>query len=236
MSATNPRNEAEIVEFVRSIDERAPEHVHERLGTLLADGTGRSRGALPGERFARRAALARSIAAVSALVACAVAVALLVAFAGGGGAGGAPTLRATAAFTLRAATLAAPPESRRNRGQLDTAVDGVAFPYWEESFGWRATGARLDSLGGRRVRTVFYSDDRGRRIGYSILAGTPAPAVHGGGVVLRGDTPYRLLALGGANAVAWLRGGRLCIVSGRGIGRGTLLRLASWEARARATA
>ena len=140
-------------------------------------------------------------------------------------------MRQAAAPTLRAATLPAPPESSANHAQLAVAVDGVPFPYWEDRFGWRSTGTRSDRIDGRTVTTVFYSDAAGRRIGYAILAGTPAPRIDGGVVAWRGGVPYRLLTANGAAVVTWLRDGRLCVVSGRGVSSATLLKLASWSDR-----
>jgi hypothetical protein len=105
----------------------------------------------------------------------------------------------------------------------------VPFPYWEDRFGWRSTGTRSDRIDGRTVTTVFYSDSHGRRIGYAILAGTPAPRVAGGTIAWRDGVPYRLLTENGAAIVTWLRHGHLCIVSGHGISSATLLKLASWS-------
>jgi hypothetical protein len=107
----------------------------------------------------------------------------------------------------------------------------VAFPYWEHSFGWRSVGARSDQIGTRAVTTVFYLDAQGRRIGYSIVSGTPPPSASGGKVYKSDGTSYRLVTLNGAKAVVWLRDGRLCVVSGRGVPGATLLRLASWGER-----
>ena len=156
-----------------------------------------------------------------------VAVALAVVLSGGGS----PTisLGQAAAPTLRAATLPAPPESSAHHAQLAAAVDGVKFPYWEDRFGWRSTGARTDRVDGRAVTTVFYADSSGRRIGYAILAGTPAPRIGGGTIAWRDGVPYRLLAEHGAAAVTWVRDGHLCVISGRGVSNATLLRLASWS-------
>jgi hypothetical protein len=116
-----------------------------------------------------------------------------------------------------------------SRARLMASVDGIHFPYWDRPFGWRASGERVDSLDGRTIRTVFYSDARGRRIGYAIVAGAPAPAIDGGGVHWRKGTAYRLTKAHGAPVVTWLRDGRLCIVSGRGVDARTLLALASWQ-------
>ena len=73
----------------------------------------------------------------------------------------------------------------------------MPFPYWEERFGWRSTGARNDRIGGRAVTTVFYADGRGHRIGYAIVAGPRAPSISGGVVRWRNGTAYRLLRQNG---------------------------------------
>ena len=80
----------------------------------------------------------------------------------------------TAALTRLAPTAGAPPESAGDPAQLALAVDGVAFPYWEGRLGWHSAGARTDHIGGRTVTTVFYANSAGQRIGYAIVAGTPA--------------------------------------------------------------
>ena len=69
-----------------------------------------------------------------------------------------------------------PRTARRRRGR-------VPFPYWEDRFGWNSTGSRTDRVDGRSITTVFYTDSHGRRIGYAILAGSPAPQVAGGVIV-----------------------------------------------------
>jgi hypothetical protein len=111
------------------------------------------------------------------------------------------------------------------------AVQGVHFPYWEEHFGWRSTGQRTDSVAGRTVTTVFYTNRNGQRIGYAIVAGTPAPSMGGGPEKRRDGTSYRLQSTQGAEVVTWLRNGHLCVLAGRGVDGATLLRLASWGKR-----
>jgi hypothetical protein len=161
----------------------------------------------------------------------AAAVAAVAIAVGVGGGGSAPTVSfgQAAASTLRAATLPAPSESPAHHAQLAVAVDGVPFPYWSERFGWRSTGSRTDRVDGRSITTVFYADSSGGRIGYAILAGTPAPRVGGGVIAWRGGVSYRLFAENGAAVVTWLRDGHLCVVSGRGVSSATLLRLVSWS-------
>ncbi len=222
MSPHRPENEAEAIELIRSIDVRAPEELHRRTQTLIEKHAQRP---LP-PRAANVRGRLRLGAALG--VTCAAVLALALILSSGGGSQKL-SVRTTAALTSLGATMAAPSESPGRRGQLTAAVDGVAFPYWEERFGWRSSGARKDTVGGRTVSTVFYSAGGGRRIGYSIVAGTPVPRLTGGEVHWRGGTPYRLLSENGSRVVAWVRDGHLCVVGGHGISDATLLRLASWE-------
>jgi hypothetical protein len=53
---------------------------------------------------------------------------------------------------------------------------------------------------------------------------------------VRDGVRYRLAREDGAPAITWLREGRLCIISGRGLSAPTLLRLASWRPRAATSA
>jgi hypothetical protein len=151
---------------------------------------------------------------------------LLAALVGGGG-GGAFTVREVAAATLRPATTGAPAPDENNPSELTAAVDGVAFPNWADRFGWRASGVRTDRLAGRTIITVFYVDRHGRRLGYAIVGGTRPPPLDGT-VAWHGRTSFHLFVYAGAGAVAWLRTGHLCVISGRGLDSPTLLRLASW--------
>jgi hypothetical protein len=231
MTERRPQTESELVEFVRAIDVPAPHSLHREVESLIAGRSqlarrGRVTGSSP--RGARSLGPARRLAAAGALAAVA-AVAVAIASSSGGGASSALSLREASSLTLRPATASAPSESISNRAQLRASVDGVSFPYWGERFGWRATGARTDRVGGRAVTTVFYADTSGRRIGYAIVAGTPAPRSTGGVVAWREQTPYRLLTENGTAVVTWLRHGHLCVVSGRGVSGATLLRLASWS-------
>jgi hypothetical protein len=247
MSERRPTDEAELVELIRSVDVRAPDSLHDAVDAMIAQrgshgarraaradearrprdlGAGARRRS--GERGAHGYRLRPRIAALGAIAAAVVALAIAI-----GTSGGSATLSVhdASAPTLRAATSAPPRDSASHRAELAASVDGVAFPYWGAHFGWRATGMRSDTIDGRRVTTVFYENSRGRRVGYAIVAGD-APSQLSGGVVARRDgTPYRLLTVNGVAVVAWMREGRLCVVSGHGVGGATLLRLASWDER-----
>jgi hypothetical protein len=171
-----------------------------------------------------------SAAIVAALAAGAIAIGLI-----GGAAHPASSglnVQQAAALTLSPATMGAPAESTTNHAQLAASVGGVPFPYWEERFGWRGSGARSDRLAGRFVTTVFYTNARGRRIGYAIVSGR-APATHGGRLVRRWGVSYRLLTHEGVTVVVWQRAGHLCVVSGRNVNARTLLSLASWGSEPR---
>ncbi len=201
---------------------KAPESLHRRVGEMVADAQRRT----PARRRMGWTMPARRLAVAGAATLAAVGAVLAVTLPGGGGS---PALSAqsAAALALGPATLPAPSESASNRSELAASVGGVAFPYWKERFGWRGSGARSDTLGGRAVTTVFYSGPGGRRIGYAIVAG-PAPATGGGAIVKRWGVPYRLSSHDGANVIVWRRGGHLCVMAGRGVSPRTLLSLASW--------
>jgi hypothetical protein len=212
-----------VAELLRSFDAPAPESLHRRVESLVA--------ARQGPRFTRRDGRPRPFSARLRLagvgVMAAAVVAIVIAVSPGGGSS-ALSLRQAAAPTLRAATFPAPPESEAHHAQLAAAVDGVPFPYWEDRFGWRSTGTRSDRIEGHMVTTVFYANSSGRRIGYAILAGSPAPRIGGGVIAWRRGVPYRLLSKNGTSTVTWLRDGHLCVLSGHGVSGTTLLRLASW--------
>jgi hypothetical protein len=218
MTEKPPQTESEIVELVRSIDVRAPEQLHRRIEAMVAEQAPARRRVAPPFRLGLAGALA----------AAAVVVALVLALSGGGS-GSTLTLHTAVALTQRATTMPAPAQSSRNGAQLAADVEGVAFPYWDDRFGWRSTGERTDRVDGRAVTTVFYAGSHGQWIGYAIVAGTPAPHVGGGVVSMLGGTPYRLTVEDGANVVTWQRKGRLCVVTGRGVSGATLLSLASWH-------
>jgi hypothetical protein len=233
MTEPRPNTEAELIEQIRSIDVRAPESLHRRVDAMIAAKSSRGRvraGADVGsdDRASRSFGLAPRLAAVGAIGVVVVALALAVALSGGSST---LSVRDASAVTLRGATAAPPSESSSNRRELTASVDGVSFPYWGGHFGWRSTGARTDTVDGRAVRTVFYASRHGQRVGYAIVAGS-APAQMSGGVVsMRDGTPYRLLTVKGVAVVTWLREGRLCVVSGRGVSGDRLLALASWDDR-----
>ncbi|HEX4467198.1 MAG TPA: hypothetical protein VH025_08410 [Solirubrobacteraceae bacterium] len=217
--------EAELVEQIRSVDVRAPESLHRSIDAMIAAKPVRG-GARSGDGAARSFGLAPRLAAVGAIAAVVAALALAVGLSGGSSK---LSLRDASALTLRGATAAPPAESSSKHRELTASVDGVSFPYWGEHFGWRSTGSRTDTVDGRTVTTVFYANHRGQRVGYAIVAGSAPTQTSGGVVSMRDGTPYRLLTVNGVAVVTWMRNGRLCVVSGRGVSGERLLALASWD-------
>ena len=223
MSGHNPKiTETDIATLAGAV--KAPESLHKRVENMVEEAQSRAPArrrigwATPTGRF--------SIAVAGAALAAAIAIVLAVTLPGGGNSS-TLTPRAAATLALAPATSPAPSESASNHSELTASVGGVAFPYWKERFGWRGSGARNDTVGGRKVTTIFYSNPSGRRVGYAIVAG-PAPASGGGALVRRWGVSYRISSQDGANVIVWRRGGRLCVMAGRGVSPHTLLSLASW--------
>jgi anti-sigma factor RsiW len=205
------------VTMLRALDEPAPAALRARLREMTEPA--------PASRRAPRWRRSFSLPAATAL---AVAVAALVVLLAGSGSSP-PTIPQTAHLALAAATSPAPAEDVVHRGRLRLGVGGVAFPYYGRRAGWKATGARVDTLHGRRVVTVFYSA-HGRRVGYAIVSGSPLPD-SGGRVVTRSGVNFWLHRAGGAQLISWRQNGHTCVIAGRKVTTSTLVSLASTEER-----
>jgi hypothetical protein len=218
----------------------APETLHARVDELVSERRAKPfwRKGIPaaprssrfeGEPRRRRRTALAGAGALALVAVAAVAIALV---AGGGGAAG-PTLHEYVALGSLAATGGPPAKSGNGSAQLAVSVDGVPFPYWEDQFGWRARGVRSGNIAGHAVTTVFYSDHAGRRVSYSIVAGTPQPlnglAADRAVAVWHDGERYWIANVNGTPAVVWMRDGRRCILAGRGLSSQELLALASWS-------
>jgi len=109
---------------------------------------------------------------------------------------------------------------------LAASVQGVGFPDYSTTFGWRASGRRDGSLQGRAAVVVYY-ESKGARIAYVIVAGKalsrPAAAVH-----TVDGVAYQSLSLRGRPAVTWQQGGHTCLLTGAAPSA-ELLDLAAWS-------
>ena len=191
-------------------------------------GRQRRFGAAARRALRRRATAARRVPSrrpLALATAAALAAAIVVLIGGGDPAG--PSVAEAARAALAPARGSAP-AVRPGDQTLTASVEGVAYPYWADSAGWRAVGARRDVLRGRTIRTVFYASGS-RRIGYAIAAGPPL-AAGGGRTVARGGVRMRVLRSGDTAIVTWLRAGHTCILAARGVDPEVLVRLAARQA------
>jgi hypothetical protein len=133
---------------------------------------------------------------------------------------------------VEAAQLAAEPPQRPAPpavgDHLPLAVGGVPFPNWEYRFHWRAAGQRTDRVRGRPVTTVYYTW-RGLRVAYSIVAGRRVPAPVATGPIHRSGTRFLHFKAAGHTVITWVRGGRTCILTARGVPTSTMVTLAAWK-------
>ena len=209
------------VKLLRSTSEvTAPDALRARLDALIAEP---SQPAKHKRRWPRMR-LGFALPAMAAVAAAVVAAVLII----GGNASTGPTLPQTARAALSASTLPAPATSATNPAQLDVSVGGLPFPDWSRNIGWRTVGQRNDTLGGRRVVTVFYAGHKGTRVGYAIVSGAPIK-VSGNTSLYEGGTTYTLFKLGSARGITWRRDGHTCVIAGRGISNARLLALAGAE-------
>lgn len=177
---------------------------------------------------ARRAGPSRLAAALGTAVVGvgAAAVVAVVVVLGGGTA--APTVAQAAVLTSRLPQMGVA-EPAVDQGTLSgVRAVGLTYPYWEDHFGYTARGVRRDTLGGRRVTTVFYS--RGTsQVAYEIVSGPP---LQPGGQVSSTELQGVQLSLMGTpsgQVVSWLRDGHTCILTGSGTSVSTLQNLAAWR-------
>src|SRR5206468_1358274 len=149
--------------------------------------------------------------------AIAAAAAVIVILVGGGG--GAPTVPDAAHLALASATLPSPPVNPDQSEELTLRAAGIPFPAWGKDAGWRTDGARTDTVGGRRITTVFYTGRNGQRIGYAIASGAPLSGAHGN-TTSRYGVRFTLQQSGGAKLITWVRNGHTCVIAGRNISYG----------------
>jgi anti-sigma factor RsiW len=203
---------------IRATEDEAPSPaLHAMVSAMAAEAETRARTRERRRRprfFARPRSLAFGASAAALAAAAAV---LLTAGASG------PSVAEAAQVAL------APPRSpapavKPDEKTLDAAVDGVAYPYWGDSAGWRAVGSRTDAVGGRAIRAVVYQDASGHRIGYAIAAGSPLSGADGKRV-----GAFTVAGKDGATIVTWLRGGHTCILAAKGVDARVLLELAAWD-------
>jgi hypothetical protein len=171
-------------------------------------------------RHTRRGRL--SLALASPVAACA---ALTVALVLGGQSPAVATVADAAVLASR--PVQAPVSEPRGDEQTLPRVTaaGLTYPYWEDRFGYRATGVRRDRIGGREATTVTYVHGA-RRLAYTIVAGSPLAPGGRMRTSFEGGVVVRSLSMHGTEIVTWLRDGHTCVLVGAGSQIGLLTRLA----------
>jgi hypothetical protein len=231
------------VAALRSVEERAPASLRERVEAARSGRTARRGRAAARERSADRpgrtpdrdrerrtrrplGGFLRSPAFAGGLAAGA-AFALILALVLPGGAGG-PSVVEAAELAERPAEAPAPRPEPGEPALLDARAEGLAYPNWAREFGWRAAGRRVDEIDGRRAVTVFYEKE-GRRVGYTILSGEQLDPPDDSRTAVRDGTTFRGFASDGRLIVTWPRQGHTCVLSGEGVDAATLIDLAAWS-------
>jgi hypothetical protein len=124
----------------------------------------------------------------------------------------APTLAEVQAAARLEPTRPAPAPRGGNPPILAARVGAISFPDWRKSFGWRAVGAREDEISGRTIRTVFYRNPDGARLGYSVVAGEPLHEHPPGREVTRAGNAYHVSRAGRHTLVTWAQQGHTCTI------------------------
>jgi anti-sigma factor RsiW len=142
---------------------------------------------------------------------------------------GSPSVSQAAGLALRGATQPPPvPDPNDPGARLAQRVQGVYFPNWARTLGWRAVGQRSDVLIGRRAATVYYGW-RGMLVAYTIVS-RPALAQPSAPLRRRDGHWLQTITVGGRTVVTWRRAGQTCVLSAAGVLASVLERLAVWNA------
>jgi hypothetical protein len=204
------------VTMLRALDEPAPAALRARVNELTSPAA------------SRRAPRWRRAFVLPGATAIAAAVAAVVILVSGGA--GTPTVPTAARLALASATLPAPAADPNDAENLTLSAAGIPFPAWGPQKGWTATGARTDTVDGRRVTTVFYTGRTGKRIGYAITDGAPLSGAKGDSVTRYG-VRFTLQQSGPARLISWMRSGHTCVIAGRSVSYRALLTLATEDER-----
>jgi hypothetical protein len=121
-----------------------------------------------------------------------------------------PSLAAVQAAAQLSPTAPAPAPVGGDPPVLAASVAPISFPDWQKSFGWKAVGSREDEVSGRTVKTVFYRNPDGARLGYSIVAGEPLEESPPGRSVSRSGNTYHVAQAGDRTLVTWTQQGHTC--------------------------
>jgi anti-sigma factor RsiW len=205
------REQAAVQVLQQAAAERAPARLRMGVASLRASRPARARW-YPSYR-----------ALAAALAAAAAALALLLP----DGTPGSPSVSQAAQLALRGPAAPAPvPDPADPRIKLAQRLQGLYFPNWSGTLGWRPVGARSDRLGGRPAVTVYYQR-RGMSLAYTII-GAPALAQPSVPVTHLAGAALQVFGLRGRTVVTWRRAGHTCVLSASAVPARVLEQLADW--------
>jgi len=208
---------------LQEILERQRQAIHATQALATDEPSTALRAAVEAKRRSPRRRLpAPRFAFVGAVAAIAAAVAAVVLSSGPG----APSVADAARLAAEPPTLPAPAPLGTAGTRLALGVQGVSFPDFARTYGWRAVGVRRGRIEGRDATVVYYAKS-GRRLRYVIVAGAGLSPPRGGTTQIRRAVGYQVLRLDGLRAVTWRRGGHTCVLAGDASGA-ELVKLASW--------
>ena len=188
---TDPEQQRAI-SLLRSVDVAAPDALRARLEAMIDEAGGRKRRPLS-VRW-------RNTLFVPAATALAIVIVALVVLLGSGSS--APSVGQTATLALSSATGPAPARDAGHPDLLAAGVDGIPFPSYVSTPGWRATGSRTQVVHQRTIVTIYYRAPDGSRVGYSIVPGHTLTAPGGATTVLHG-VRYSFGRVGSGRYVTW---------------------------------
>jgi len=139
--------------------------------------------------------------------------------------GGGPSVQDVAQAALNRPTQPAPAADGH---YVDAQIAGIRFPDYETDFGWKAIGARRDTVDGRDALTVIYTKD-GTGVHYTIVDGDTLPTPDGATVVDVRGTPVALKRQGDTLTASWERAGHTCILATKAADEQQLLDLVNWS-------
>jgi anti-sigma factor RsiW len=122
-----------------------------------------------------------------------------------------PSVNQVVATAAQGATSGAPAADPANPRKLQVSVGSVQFPSWKHWHGWDPTGARTDTVDGRRVETVYYENENGASMKYSVVDGAPIDGLGAS------SSAYQLTGTGETRRVVWRNGGHTCIIEAQGV-------------------
>jgi hypothetical protein len=173
-----------------------------------------------------RGLLGKLVPAGGLLAAAVVALVLVL-----GGSNG-PSILATASLATGGPVLPAPAEDASNKTVLKASMEGVPFPYWDDSFQWKAVGARDDKIKDRSAKTVFYDNPKGVRAAYTILGGDKLDEPSHVRELKKNDVELWITEDKGRRIVVWTRAGHTCVLSAPlAVPEQKLLQLATWKGK-----